>query len=97
VAPAAAARTAPQPAAPAEAAAEPVPKDSAAEAAARAAAPTAAHPVVPAEEPVSREPKLKAGAPVLPFSFLRTGPATRPGEAPSEPPRGDGTPPRKKP
>ena len=87
--PAAAPVATPAPAA-AEATPEPVSKDSEAE----AAAPTAAQPVVPAEEP-AREPKLKAGAPVLPFSFLRPGPATRPGEAPGEP-KGDGTPPRKK-
>lgn len=93
----AAPRTAPQPIVPAEPTPEPVSKDSEAEAAARAAAPTAAHPVVPAEEPPGPQ-KLRAGAPVLPFSFLRSGPAARPAEpTTSEPPPGDGTPPRKKP
>ncbi|MBK9755163.1 MAG: protein kinase [Nannocystis sp.] len=91
---AAAARTAAHPTISAEP--SPVPKDSPVESAARAAAPTAAHPVVPPEEGASREPKAKAGAPTLPFSFLRPGPASRPGEPASEPPRGDGVPPRKK-
>jgi len=81
---------------PAEPAPEPVSKDSEAETAARAAAPTAAHPVVPAEEPVAPQ-KLRAGAPVLPFSFLRSGPASRPAEPATSEPPGDGTPPRKKP
>ena len=71
--------------------------------AARASASPASQPVVDAPiaaepEPPrpSTEPRAKASAPVLPFSFLRPGAApTRPAAA-EEPPR-DGAPPRKKP
>ncbi len=87
---------------PAATATQPVPKDSPAPTT-RPDAPTASQPIVNAAiaaegEPPrpSTEPRARAGAPVLPFSFLRPAAAPARAAAAEEPPK-DGDPPRKKP